>query len=548
VTSFRDRRIVERIGKWLPPLTLLLVALAIGMFRMGDSGPLWPDEPRYANGAAMIHDWLLSGELLSPYRFAQENYAQYPAFSIPFHPPGYPAAMAVFFLFTTVSYAAARVFVALCAGCLGCCFYAVLRSGEIGRTHSLLCSLLLLSTPEIALWSRSAMSEVPSTAAIMGASLVFLLWFWRNHPVYCWLAFGAALFAFLCRVTTAGVLPGWILFVVLMGQWRRLVSWHVILPALLYLAVGAAQVHLAAKFARYEVAIHGAGTEWSWQHLGYLAGVLAPLAYWGTAWLAPFAALRSLALARRFPLGLFFLCWLASYAGFMFIMTTSFEPRYFIGAVPAMAGVCASFFVGGSGRTTRRRWLPATVMVLAIGMNASAALQFPPGLVGYEPVGRCLASLDKPGNVLLCCWEDQDLIFRYRSWAPKSQRAMLRGDRHLVMRAPLYANVETVTLVKDERELTDLIRRGRARYVVTSVSPNKTYSDRFPEIGLTHRVASARSEQFRLIEKFPLRLQDSLPGITADVYVWEYLGELPTGPSELNIRIPTADMTLKSAF
>lgn len=95
-------------------LLLIVVALVIGMWNVSESGPKWPDGPRYANGAAMIHDWILSGELLHPYEFAKKNYTQYPGFSIPYHPPGYPGLMALWFLGVGMSYASARCFVALC--------------------------------------------------------------------------------------------------------------------------------------------------------------------------------------------------------------------------------------------------------------------------------------------------------------------------------------------------------------------------------------------------------------------------------------------------
>ena len=76
---------------------LLACAVVIGTYRTADTGAQWPDGPCYANAAAMIHDWLRSGDLLHPYEFAKQNYRQYPAFAVPFHPPGYPGVLALFF-------------------------------------------------------------------------------------------------------------------------------------------------------------------------------------------------------------------------------------------------------------------------------------------------------------------------------------------------------------------------------------------------------------------------------------------------------------------
>ena len=102
---------MRMLGYSLDNLSLMALTLAIGLYRVGETGPMWPDDPRYANAGAMVHDWLRSGEWLHPYAFAQRNYAQYPGFSVPYHPPGYPGMLGVYFLLTGVGHVAARMFV-----------------------------------------------------------------------------------------------------------------------------------------------------------------------------------------------------------------------------------------------------------------------------------------------------------------------------------------------------------------------------------------------------------------------------------------------------
>src|SRR5829696_9166798 len=113
---------------------LLSTAVPIAFYNVSGSGPLWPDAPQYANAGAMIHDWLLSGEVLQPYEFAKRNYAQYPAFHLPYHPPVYPGLLGIFFILAGgVSYYSARLFVALCLGVAGCSFYRISRVMNTGR-------------------------------------------------------------------------------------------------------------------------------------------------------------------------------------------------------------------------------------------------------------------------------------------------------------------------------------------------------------------------------------------------------------------------------
>ena len=120
---------------------ILACAVLIGTYRTAETGAQWPDGPCYANAAAMIHDWLHSGDFLHPYEFAKQDYRQYPAFAVPYHPPAYPGVLAYFFSTFGMSYPAARLFVALCTALFVCSFYAVTRRLGLRPAGALPCSL-----------------------------------------------------------------------------------------------------------------------------------------------------------------------------------------------------------------------------------------------------------------------------------------------------------------------------------------------------------------------------------------------------------------------
>src|SRR5579862_1687723 len=141
---------------WFAGAVLLGLALWVGCNHLYQSGLLWLDTSQYLNAGAMIHDWLRSGDWMHPYEFAKKNYIQYPAFHLPYHPPAYPALLGVFFLAAGVSYSAARVFIAICLWICGYAFFAILRQLGHGWRTSLMCAALLITLPEIALWSRDA--------------------------------------------------------------------------------------------------------------------------------------------------------------------------------------------------------------------------------------------------------------------------------------------------------------------------------------------------------------------------------------------------------
>src|SRR5262249_44116527 len=142
------------------------------------------------------------------------------------------------------------------------------------------------------------------------------------------------------------------------------------------------------------------------------------------------------------------------------------ETRHFFGALPAFAGLASGLFAFPAGDWVGRKGA-FTLCGLGLIANALGVCQIPRGIVGYESVAQHLALLEKPGNVLLACWEDQDLIFRYRAEYPGVHRTLLRADRTIAVRAPAYANVQVRTVAHSAEDVLDLLRRGRVRYLVT---------------------------------------------------------------------------------
>jgi len=528
--------------KFLPPVLLFAIAAAIGLAFVSQSGALWPDGPKYTNAGALFYDLLRSGQYTNWFDFVKANYAQYPAIAMPFHPPGYPAMLGVFFLLTGVSYTAARVFVALCAGVAASAFYGILRRWDIDRPAAWLCSVLLLTTPVVVRWTRSTMSELPCLAFLLIATCAYLRWCETNRARDWWLTVALVQVAYLCRVTAAGVLPGWALYLVLTGRWRRLLTPQVIAGTLVFLAISLSHVKLAARYASFEVAMDGKAEGFSRQNIEYFLICMPKIALTGSGLAAAAGLLVFLRRRKEFELGLFWLCWLGSYTLFKLAVSTTYETRHFFVALPALAGLAACLF--SSGSPARRRWAIALVAAASV-VNLAQSYRLPAGLVGYQPVAELLSRQTKRGNVLLCCHQEADLIFRYRACSPGSNRLMLRGDRTLVVTS--HAKKTGKILAGDEEEMLETLQRGRVRYLVTWSSEEQRPAQRTFEMRLAHGAAQSRPQDFRLLETYPLMIHFSpeAPGLSGEIFVWEYLGELPPGKSELAIPIPTAQMILQ---
>ena len=526
----------------------MLLAVIIGTLNLSNSGTLWPDGPRYVNAAAMIHDWLTKGSLLHPYEFAKQNYCQYPAFNIPYHPPVYPAFWGLFFLFTGMSYLSARVFIAISLGVAACLFWAILRRLGVDPKISFGCSILFLTLPEIVHWSRDTMSEIPALAFVLGGSYFFLRWFQSGRPLHCWAAFGLAELAFLSRVTTAGVIPAWFVFTILCGRSRQLLTRHIVMASLVYLGVNVAWVKFVTGFSKYETIENDSPNRVemiSWDNLAFYPAQLPEMVGVGVL-IAGIVSLSRVvyvfARERQVPLEIFWVCWFFSYFLFQLAFSVN-EQRYFLFALPALPGVISILF--SSKTKMGRPWLAPIILGAILTFSIVGITHLPRGLVGYDNLANRLAVLDKPGNVFLAIWEEQDLIFRYRAKSPAISRRMIRSDRTLSLRLGDYTGVKTKTLVDTPKELVKVIREGRIRYLVTYLSAKQSLDVRPEDLVFAHTAVTSLPQSFRLIDTYPLTIEYSQPARFGQAHLWEYLGELPPGFTKAKTIIPTAHLAIE---
>ena len=528
---------------------IVVVALIIGCAGVAHSGTLWVDGPQYANAGAMIRDAVRSGQLLHPFDFARANYAQYPAFSIPYHPPGYPALLGAFFLLTGVSYESARVFVALMLAVAGFAFYALMRRSRVERIPAVVCTLLLLTMPEVAKWSRDTMSETPALAFILAATYCFSRWLDDSRDRDAVLAFAFAALAFFSKINVIGVLLAWPIWTLIRGQWRRLLSPSLIIPAGVFLVIVAAWTRFFIPYARYETQIGLAPAEISAlrpeAHLSqYVTGLPGM-----TGWVMLFASAVSFGVALRDPDGrrtaAMWVAWLTSYLAFLLLIPLHYEARYFTFALPAVPALAALLF------RARRRGpvLGIAYMLAAMALveNVVRLRHQPAGVVGYERLADRLAALPESGNVLVAVPFQNDLIFRYRAASPESKRHFIRGDRSITIRLPFYAPVadRLRVLVGAPDSLVNLIRRGRVRYLVT---PSPTYAREWGgesagEMRIAAHGAASLPNDFAPVDSFRVHFGELGPEPDMWIYLWVYQHPLPNGPSEIPITIPTAGVT-----
>jgi 4-amino-4-deoxy-L-arabinose transferase-like glycosyltransferase len=531
-------------------LVLLSVSLLIGCWNVHGSGALWPDAPQYANAGAMVRDWLFSGELLHPYNFAARNYARYPAFHMPYHPPAYPVLLGLFFSITGVSYGSARLFVALCLFVAGVFFLAFLRRTGCNRAGALAGALLLITMPQVAYWSRDTMSEIPGLALILAGSYFFLTWIQTDRVSAYFVAFCFAEAAFLSRHLAGGVLRAWFLWAVLAGKTRALLRPKMLIAPVVFAVISASYVAFSLPYSKFEVG-YGAPTPnrnyaaaVSWRVLSFYVTHAPAVAGWFTL-AAAVAGLVYLCYRRRSALEiLLWPSWLLSYLLFVLAVGIYGEDRYGIYGAVAFAGLAAAVVSAGSNSLARTfRYVGASLVIAALAANVVALRAIPKGVTGNERVADRLASMQEPGNVLISTPLDSDAIFRYRSNDASARRTFIRADRTLAIRPPSYTDTPTQIVATTNADILNIIRKGRVRFVVTT-TPQDSHAGQSHDAVLLDKTVRSLSLQFTRVDAFDVHFPYVEP---VQVCIWRFNGELPPGDSEIPVVIPTADMTITGA-
>ncbi len=156
----------EKMIPWV--LACLIAAVNLGHLSL-ESFTIDEDAARHVLNGTLIHDYLRSGRPTNPLAFARDYYSRFPAISIPYHPPLFPAVEAASFAALGVTPLAARLPVAIAAGLCGVLIYRLVRHthGSTWLAVSAALGFSVLPLPhELA---SDVMLELPSLALALGA-------------------------------------------------------------------------------------------------------------------------------------------------------------------------------------------------------------------------------------------------------------------------------------------------------------------------------------------------------------------------------------------
>jgi hypothetical protein len=426
----------QRTWLWptVVPIALALLFALLGLRGAGNSVPMFPDAARHALNGALLHDMVRDGEYARPIQYSHRYYSRFPAISLPYHPPLFPAMEAVAFALFGVSHEMARIVVALTVFLSALLFYQLVLESHGSRTVAAIAAGVFLSIPHAQWLGRDVMLEFPSLMFVFAALLCLRRTAWRTSSSFHWLLFvvlsGAAIWTRQHAVFLVAVPVGWL---ILGGRWRelaRLPPWAAS-GALAGIGLG---LLLVSRLAQ-------AGSNKTWttkpiretlpHHIGLYSSVLLHQLGWIATGLVAVAVLaygvRKLIRRQAELANDFYAVWLGAAVGLVLVLKPS-EPRYLIYVYPpliALAFTLIHELLVPRVSTLVRSALLVAVAILVAAPNLPHPVYF---VQGYHEAARAVKS-SGARRVLYCGPWNGSFIFAMRVADPAGDTMVIREDK-----------------------------------------------------------------------------------------------------------------------
>ena len=522
---------------------LILTAVAALFFSAPRSGEFWwSDAPRHALNGVFIRDLVTEMPFDAPRQWAVDYYFHSPALTVLFYPPLFPAVEAVVFAVGGVSPGTAQFTVALFLFLAGLAAYLIARNW-FDRAVAAGCALIFLGLPEVALWGRQVMLEIP-LAAMMLASLAAFLSYLRTGRQSTLAATAALMVLTLYTKQTAlFLLPVMAVTLVAVKGPRALLSRSV---ALLALVCGIALVPLAWMTLEFgatnvqsvagvsDAAVSRASlSNWTWYLRHVPAQVGWPLALLATAWAALAAFNRSWRLPRAGQLLL--LGWFLS--GYAFFSVISLKEQRFTLVILFPVVVAAVALIEG---LAPRRLAGAAVIGTGLAVLAHAVILQPvPAVDGYrEAAGWIADHAEDDAVVLFSGSRDGSFIFNLRSFEERRDVAVVRADK-LLLKLAVRRTLGVEELPVSREELIDRLDRLGIRYVVADP---EFWTDLENMAMLSELL---ESDRFERLASIPVRA--NVAPAEREVRIYRNLGPVSDDPEPFTMRLEMIDETISSS-
>jgi hypothetical protein len=562
--SIKAQRWMSPLSGWYEPLLVACIIVLYSILilrRLGDTSLGYPDADRILMDGAFFRDFFVDLPLLDIYGYVTSYFGQYPALSIGYRPPVFPAVEGVFNLLLGVNMWSSRLSL-LAFGVAGVlALYATVRQ-VYGQSAALAAAALYATAPFVVKLGWYTMAEIPVVSVALVTAFFYQRYIATGSTGALWGTVLAAVVAVWTK-QTAVFLALWLIihqigaggFVRQLRQrrvWLATVVGIILLVPLLVITLWLGDQNLAQSIGLLLLGIENAyaGLADSLPYRLQPDRLLLRLRQLYEVHLeAPTLVLSVLgllwALLRRDGRVWFWLSLIiAVYLFFTYLRgENSRYPVFWIPAFAVLASVPLSYLRGRSARGFR---LYAGALLVACGWQVWAIYQSNPKYAtGYEAAAAYVLAKSASPTVFFDGYNNGYFVYFMRALDEERSMYVLRGDKLLSSTAIAGRNRLEVH-AEGVDDILDIFDRYGPQYIV--VEDKNTIG--IPVHGKLRNLLRERT-RFRLVEAIPVdtgspSTREPLEGVTLLIY--EDMERKVPSEGILELRLPVVGQTLRIPF
>lgn len=503
----------------------------------------WTDESRHAMDGVFFMDLFREHPWNNLYEFTVNYFVHYPAIALNWYPPLFAAVESLFFAIFGITEIAAHLSV-LAFTLFGITAWYLWSYPIWGRIASILSIILFLSIPEVALWSRSVMLEIPAWAMIAISVLTFDRYLILPTVKRASLAGGALALTLLLKQTTIFIIPALVVYGFKSGYGDRFFRREAFLAYFVVaLTILGLFIH-AVKFGT--TATHAIGSAFSskpvfgpsllsinrWEinllALLKVSGVMLSFAF--IAGILTF--LRSPPAPQEFLLGFWIVAW------YLMVTALIFEgnaDRYTLYVLPAFSLLACRTFsnlisLKGTFSTTIGWSILVSLVGIALWNVYTTATLSHPYVSGYKEAAGFVSNGNFSGPILFAGKHDGNFIFHMRADDPNKNKIVLRGDKILLSMA-VTRSYGVQSYVRNREDIMGILDRYGIEVIV--VEDRDLVGLR--EFNLLRDVL--RAPEFQLLKTIPI--DTNIPELrNTNILVYRYMNRKLPQDDYLTIPLP----------
>ncbi|MBF0193466.1 MAG: glycosyltransferase family 39 protein [Magnetococcales bacterium] len=513
----------------------------------------YPDASHLMLDGFLIADYLrdsINSGFVNPMDYAIRYFGQFPALSIGYKPPLWPAIQAFFMLIFGEDFWVMRLALLGLAVFVGITIFRTIEHGS-GVFLAWAAASLAISIPFLVQWGWYAMTEISAVAFVLSAGWPFSRYLadgrYRNL-VFMVILLAAGVW---CK-QTAVVGAFWLIIAAILSLgfketfrrrevWLAMAGYAVLIMPVIFLTIEFGKKNIAQSigFDSGSSSIFVAPISNILKYIRPLFGeqlsqVLAVLAFAGVL-VAFYRLYQGVSKGERYNVILYFSLLVATYL--FFTLINGQNPRYTVFWLPAF-GFFVAYFI-----SQLRQFLPtfivSCVVMALVALNVVQSFAMTPSqTTGMAQAAQYIVGNIKYPIIMIDSYVNEQFIYFMRKSDPERKFWTIRSDKVLSIAPMSPTSRNVVELAKSTKDIKNILLKYGIKYVVV----DRQYKMKIAIHNTLRKYVT--SSDFRLLHEIPVSSYNTYRFKTdKPIQIYEFLKWQPPKSSTITIPVPIVGKT-----